>query len=92
MPQRLPGSVDSRDKPQNRGAEFFIQEDGSYFPVTSALEKRYDGLVDKDSPALVEIGPVVNVQFEVNKLAIFRWHTRVYRFRSGLGTRPKSTR
>jgi len=57
--QRIPP-----DNPENLGLELFLLRDGSYFPVAEALEKRYDGLMNKDSPVLVEVGPTANTRFE----------------------------
>lgn len=71
VPQRLYRYGTGQDNPKNRGREFFLRGDGSYFPVAEALEKRYDGLMNKDSPVLVEVGPTVITRFEVNRVPIF---------------------
>ena len=70
VPQGLYRNGTGRDNPKNRGLEPFLRGDGSYFPVAEALEKRYDGLVNKDLPVLVEVGPTANTRFEVNKVSI----------------------
>ena len=71
MPQGLYGNGTGRGNPKNRGLEFFFRGDGSYIPVAEALEKRYDNLMNKDSPVLVEVGPTANTRFEVNTVTIF---------------------
>lgn len=74
VPQRRYSRGIGSGDPKNRGLEIFLREDGSYLPVRGAVEGKYDGLMNKDSLVLVDVGNTVMTRFEVNRFTTFVDH------------------
>lgn len=70
----------------------FIRQDGSYIPLTGAVERDYTGLVNRDLPALGEAGFTIALRFEVSRSHRFRRQTGTHASRSGPGTRLRISR
>ena len=70
----------------------FIREDGSYIPVPAAVDGNFNGLVNRDIPALDEAGFTISLRLTVSRPYRPRWYTRTDFLRSGPGIRPKTSR
>ena len=45
----------------------FVRQEGSYIPVTAALEGNFTGLVNHDLPVLADAGWTITIRFAVNR-------------------------
>ena len=45
----------------------FVRQDGSYIPITAALERDYTGLANRDRPALDEAIFTISLQLQVSE-------------------------
>jgi len=67
VPQRECGKGAGRGFPNNWNPVSFLRQDGSYIPVTTALEGDYAGLLNRDLPALVRTGFTITLQLQVKR-------------------------
>lgn len=56
-----------RDVPNHQNLVLFVRTDGSYVPLTAALDKDYVGLVGRDDPGLVDAGFMITLRLDVNR-------------------------
>jgi len=75
----------------------FVRQDGSYIPVTAALERDYTGLANRDRPALDQAIFMISFQLQVNKPHYPRWRAgthslHIHLLRSGRGIYPNILR
>jgi hypothetical protein len=56
-----------RSSLNNQDLVSFVRQDGSFIPVTAALNEDYTGLVGCDLPVLDEVGFTIIIRFEVNR-------------------------
>ena len=54
---------------ENQNFVFFVRQDGTYIPVSAALEGDYAGLVARDLPVLGEAGFTITLRFEVRRFS-----------------------
>ena len=67
VPQRRYGRGAIRDSLLNRDLVVFFRNDGSYLPVSAALEQNYADLIMRDIPTLGGTGHAITLRFEVKK-------------------------
>jgi len=65
VPQRRYGNEAGHRLPNNQNSVSFVRDDGSYIPLTAALEGNYADLVNRDLPVLGEAGFTISLRFEV---------------------------
>lgn len=69
----------------------FVMQDGSFIPVTAALERDYTGLANANRPALDESIFTITLQLQVNKPYYSRCCTCTHWLHSGQGIYPNIT-
>lgn len=67
IPQQKYGKGAGRSSPDNMGLFLFIREDGSFTPVTAALQENYAGLVCREITVMEEARFTIMIRFEVNR-------------------------
>lgn len=66
IPQRRYDKGADRGLPTSQVLVLFALQDGSYIPVTAAMEGDHAGLIDRNLPALGEARYTITLRFEVN--------------------------
>ena len=59
--------VETMSNNSDQNLVLFVREDGSYIPLTAAMEGDFTGLADRDTSAFDTAGFTITLRFEVNR-------------------------